>query len=409
MWKKNGKDQKNEKRAGDRVDVKGSIMKRKQRIYLDNAATTQMSTRVAEAIEPYLRNNFGNASTIYEEGERAKRAIEEARKMIALSLEAKPEEIFFTSGGSESDNWALKGIAGEYKKKGKHIITDKIEHHAILNSCEYLEKLGYEVTYLDVDAEGMVRPESVWNAIRPDTTLISIMFGNNEIGTIEPIMQIGMIAREKGVLFHTDAVQAYAQIPISVKQYPIDLLSASAHKFHGPKGTGFLYIREGIRIPAFIHGGNQEKGKRAGTENVSGIVGMGEAVKEAMEHMTQKMRHEIMLRNYLIEKVLHEIPEARLNGHRTKRLPGNASFSFSGIEGAALMVLLDEDGISASSGSACNTGESRVSYVIEAIGVPKKYEAGTIRLTLSGDSTKQEIDEAVFSLKKNIKLLRGNL
>ena len=381
-------------------------MKMKERIYLDNAATTQMSERVEKAMEPYMRENYGNASTIYEEGEASKAALEEARKIVARSLEAHPDEIFFTSGGSEADNWVIKGIAGAYKKKGKHIITDRIEHHAVLNSCEYLERLGYEVTYLDVDADGMVSPEKVRNAIRPDTTLVSVMFGNNEVGTIEPIMQIGMAAREKGVLFHTDAVQAYAQIPISVQQYPIDLLSASAHKFHGPKGVGFLYIRDGVAIPSFIHGGSQEKGKRAGTENIPGIVGMGEAAKAAMEEMPHKIRHEIMLRNYLIEKVLHEIPGARLNGHRNRRLPGNANFSFYGVEGAALMILLDEDGISASSGSACNTGESRVSYVIEALGVPKEYAPGTIRLTLSGYSTRKEIDAAVLSLKQNITLLR---
>lgn len=381
-------------------------MKMKERIYLDNAATTQMSERVEKAMEPYMRENYGNASTIYEEGETSKAALEEARKIVARSLEAHPDEIFFTSGGSEADNWVIKGIAGAYKKKGKHIITDRIEHHAVLNSCEYLERLGYEVTYLDVDADGMVSPEKVRNAIRPDTTLVSVMFGNNEVGTIEPIMQIGMAAREKGVLFHTDAVQAYAQIPISVQQYPIDLLSASAHKFHGPKGVGFLYIRDGVAIPSFIHGGSQEKGKRAGTENIPGIVGMGEAAKAAMEEMPYKIRHEIMLRNYLIEKVLHEIPGARLNGHRNRRLPGNANFSFYGVEGAALMILLDEDGISASSGSACNTGESRVSYVIEALGVPKEYAPGTIRLTLSGYSTRKEIDAAVLSLKQNITLLR---
>ncbi len=379
----------------------------KRRIYLDNAATTQMSVRVEEAMRPYLRENYGNASTIYEEGEHNKEALNNARKIIAQSIEASPEEIFFTSGGSESDNWAVKGIAGAYKKKGMHIITDKIEHHAILNSCEYLERLGYEVTYLDVDSDGMVNPEMVKNAIRDDTTLVTIMFGNNEVGTIEPILQIGAIARERGVLFHTDAVQAYAQVPISVRHYPIDMLSASAHKFHGPKGVGFLYIRDGVMIPSFIHGGSQERGKRAGTENIPGIVGMGEAARAAMEEMPQKIRHETMLRNYLIERVLHEIPGARLNGHRTRRLPGNASFSFRGVEGAALTVLLDEEGISVSSGSACNTGESRVSYVIEALGVEEEYAPGTVRMTLSGFSTRREIDAAVLSLKQNVAMLRG--
>lgn len=378
-------------------------------VYFDNAATTQMSQEVIEAMEPYLRENFGNASTAYQAGEVCKKVLEETRETIAWSLDAKPAEIFFTSGGSESDNWAIKGIAGAYKEKGKHIITDKIEHHAVLNSCSYLEKLGYEVTYLDVDETGFLNPEQVKNAIRPDTTLISVMFANNEIGTIEPITQIGRIAREAGVLFHTDAVQAYAQLPISVQQYPVDLLSASAHKFHGPKGVGFLYIREGVTIPSFIHGGAQEKGKRAGTENIPGIVGMGAAVKSAMSNMRMKIRRETMLRNYMTEKIMHEIHDVRLNGHYNRRLPGNASFSFAGIEGASLLVLLDEDGICASGGSACNTGESRISYVIEAIGVSKEYAPGTIRLTLSKDSTRKEVDYVVASLKRNIARLRDEV
>lgn len=377
------------------------------RIYLDNAATTQMSEAVKQEMEPYLREDFGNASTMYSYGEEAKEAIWRARKRIADSLEAKPGEIYFTSGGSESDNWAVKCIAGENKKKGHHIITSCIEHHAILNSCAYLEELGYEVTYLPVDSNGMVSPEAVHQAIRPDTTLISIMFGNNEIGTIEPIAKIGSIARENEVLFHTDAVQAYAQIPISVRTYPIDLLSASAHKFHGPKGVGFLYIRDGIEIPSFIHGGDQESGKRAGTENVPGIVGMGKAVELAFHGMRQRMRRETMLRNYLLEKVTHEIPGVRVNGHRTRRLPGNASVSFRDVDGASLLILLDEDGICASGGSACNTGESRVSYVIESIGVPEEYAAGTIRMTLCGETTRADIDAAVESLKKNVARLRN--
>lgn len=376
------------------------------RIYLDNAATTQMSEAVKQEMEPYLRQDFGNASTAYSYGEEAKTAIEHARKIIAESLEAKPGEIYFTSGGSESDNWAIKCIAGENKGKGKHIITSSIEHHAILNSCAYLEELGYEVTYLNVDENGMVSPEEVRRAIRPDTTLISVMFGNNEVGTIEPIMQIGRIARENGVLFHTDAVQAYAQVPISVRAYPIDLLSASAHKFHGPKGTGFLYIREGIEIPSFIHGGSQESGKRAGTENVPGIVGMGKAAEEAFRNIRYRMRRETTLRNYLIEKVTHEISGVRVNGHRTRRLPGNASMSFRDVDGASLLILLDEDGICASGGSACNTGESRISYVIEALGVPEEYAAGTIRMTLCGETTRADIDEAVQSLKRNVAKLR---
>lgn len=376
-------------------------------IYLDHAATTQMSDAVEAAMQPYMRENFGNASTVYRYGEEAKDAIERARGQIADSLFAKKSEIYFTSGGSESDNWAVKGIAGAQKKKGCHIITSRIEHHAILNSCQYLERLGYEVTYLDVDQNGMISTEELERAIRDDTTLITIMFGNNEVGTIEPVMEIGRIAREHDVLFHTDAVQAYAQIPISVCQYPVDMLSASAHKFHGPKGVGFLYVREGVAIPSFIHGGGQEQGKRAGTENVAGIVGMGKAAEQAMHGMRQRMRRETMLRNYLMEKVTHEIPDARINGHRTRRLPGNVSVSFAGIDGASLLILLDEDGICASGGSACNTGESRVSYVIEAMGVPEEYAAGTVRMTLGKDTTRQEIDLAVESLKRNVKLLRG--
>lgn len=375
-------------------------------IYLDNAATTRVADEVEEAMRPYLGDKFGNASTIYSYGEEAREAIEHARCVIAESLEAKPSEIYFTSGGSESDNWAVKGIAGACKEKGNHIITSRIEHHAILNSCEYLERLGYEVTYLDVDENGMVSVEEVARAIRPETTLITIMFGNNEIGTIEPIMQIGRVARERQVLFHTDAVQAYAQVPISVRRYPVDLLSASAHKFHGPKGVGFLYIREGVLLPSFIHGGAQEQGKRAGTENVPGIVGMGRAVELAFSDMKRRIRRETMLRNYLMEKVMHEVDGVRINGHRTNRLPGNVSMSFQGVDGASLLILLDEDGICASGGSACNTGESRVSYVIKAIGVPEAYAPGTVRMTLSGDTTREEIDQAVEALKRNLKRLR---
>ena len=378
----------------------------RDRIYLDNAATTQMSEGVKKAMEPYLEKNFGNASTVYSYGEEAKKGLVHARQSIARSLGAKPSEIYFTSGGSESDNWAIKCVAGEYKQKGKHIITSRIEHHAVLNSCQYLEELGYEVTYLRVDEKGMVSPEEVREAIRPDTSLISIMFGNNEVGTIQPIMQIGEIAREQGVLFHTDAVQAYAQIPIDVRKYPIDLLSASAHKFHGPKGVGFLFIKDGVSLPSFIHGGSQESGKRAGTENVAGIVGMGRASELAFMDMRSRIQRETMLRNYLLEKVIHEIPEVCINGHRSKRLPGNASFSFRGVDGASLVILLDEDGICASSGSACNTGEERVSYVIRELGVPEEYAPGTIRMSLCGTTKREDIDRAVESLKKNVKLLR---
>lgn len=373
-----------------------------QQIYFDNAATTRMADEVRAEMEPYLRGNYGNASTSYSIGVDAKNAIEKAREIIARTLHAKPSEIYFTSGGSESDNWAIKGVAGDKKQNGRHIITSTIEHHAVLNSCEYLEKLGYRVTYLKPDKYGVVSPEAVEEAVCPDTTLITIMFGNNEVGTIEPIMQIGRIAREHQILFHTDAVQAYAQIPLSVIQYPVDLLSASSHKFHGPKGVGFLYVREGVDVPSFIHGGGQERGKRAGTENVAGIAGMGKAAELAHTNMRHRIQKEIMLRNYLIERVLHEIPNARLNGHHSVRLPGNANFSFKGIEGGSLLMLLEEDGICASGGSACNTGESRISYVIEELDVPKEYAPGTVRLTMCGDTTKAEVDAVIASLKKNV-------
>lgn len=373
-----------------------------QQIYLDNAATTRMADAVRMEMEPYLSENYGNASTSYSIGLDAKNAMEKARRTIAETLHAKPSEIYFTSGGSESDNWAIKGIAGDNKQKGRHIITSTIEHHAVLNSCEYLEKLGYEVTYLKPDKYGVIAPEAVREAIRPDTTLITIMFGNNEVGTIEPIMQIGKIAREHQIIFHTDAVQAYAQVPLSMEQLPVDLLSASSHKFHGPKGVGFLYVREGVSVPSFIHGGGQERGKRAGTENVAGIVGMGKAAELAHANMRRRVQKEIMLRNYMIERVLHEIPNARLNGHHSMRLPGNMNFSFKGIEGASLLMLLEEDGICASGGSACNTGGDRISYVIAELGVPEEYAPGTVRLTMCGDTTKAEVDMAIASLKRNV-------
>lgn len=375
-------------------------------VYLDNAATTRMAEEAEAAMQPYLVEKFGNASTAYGYGEEAQAAIAHAREVIAASLDARPSEIYFTSGGSEADNWAVKGVAEAYGKYGRHIITSRIEHHAVLNSCHYLEEQGYEVTYLDVDQNGMISLEQLEQAVREDTILISVMFGNNEVGTIEPVMQIGRFARDHQILFHTDAVQAYAQIPISMQQYRIDLLSASAHKFHGPKGVGFLYVRDGVTMPSFIHGGSQERGKRAGTENVPGIVGMGKAVELAFCNMRRRIRREMMLRNYLIEKIMHEIKGVRLNGHPTNRLPGNVNVSFSGVDGASLLILLYEDGICASGGSACNTGEERVSYVIGALGVPDEYAAGTVRMTLSGETTRKEIDRAVEALKQNLRKLR---
>ena len=356
-------------------------------VYLDNAATTRMAEEAEAAMQPYLVEKFGNASTAYGYGEEAQAAIAHAREVIAASLDARPSEIYFTSGGSEADNWAVKGVAEAYGKYGRHIITSRIEHHAVLNSCHYLEEQGYEVTYLDVDQNGMISLEQLEHAVREDTILISVMFGNNEVGTIEPVMQIGRFARDHQILFHTDAVQAYAQIPISMQQYHIDLLSASAHKFHGPKGVGFLYVRDGVTMPSFIHGGSQERGKRAGTENVPGIVGMGKAVELAFCNMRRRIRREMMLRNYLIEKIMHEIKGVRLNGHPTNLPAGECQ---CGAFPATVhhFILLYEDGICASGGSACNTGEERVSYVIGALGVPDEYAPGTVRMTLSGETTK---------------------
>lgn len=376
------------------------------RIYMDHAATTEMLPEVREAMGPYLREEYGNASTSYEMGVRMHDVLEDARAKIARVIDAQPEEIFFTSGGSESDNWVIKNVAGEKKHIGKHIITTKIEHHAILRSCQYLESLGYEVTYLDVDDYGLVRAEDVANALCDDTTLVSVMTGNNEIGTIEPIAEIGAFLRTKGVAFHTDAVQAVGQIPLSMSRIPVDYLSASAHKFHGPKGVGFLFVRKDQDLPSFIHGGSQERGKRAGTENIAGIVGMAEALSIAAHEMPYTRNRLIRLRNYFVERVRHEIPQSRLNGHPYKRLPGNVNFSFAGIDATALLVLLEEEGICASAGSACNTGQTRISHVIEAIRVPDAYAAGSVRFTMGRDTTKRDVDACVDALKRSVTILR---
>lgn len=376
------------------------------RIYMDHAATTEMLPEVREAMEPYLREEYGNASTSYEMGVRMHDVLEDARAKIARVIDAQLEEIFFTSGGSESDNWVIKNVAGEKKHIGKHIITTKIEHHAILRSCQYLESLGYEVTYLDVDDYGLVRAEDVANALRDDTTLVSVMTGNNEIGTIEPIAEIGAFLRTKGIAFHTDAVQAVGQIPLSMSRIPVDYLSASAHKFHGPKGVGFLFVRKDQDLPSFIHGGSQERGKRAGTENIAGIVGMAEALSIAAHEMPYTRNRLIRLRNYFVERVRHEIPQSRLNGHPYKRLPGNVNFSFAGIDVTALLVLLEEEGICASAGSACNTGQTRISHVIEAIRVPEDYAAGSVRFTMGRETTKRDVDACVDALKRSVTILR---
>lgn len=373
---------------------------------MDHAATTEMLPEVREAMEPYLREEYGNASTSYEMGVRMHDAIEEARKKIAWVIDAQPEEIFFTSGGSESDNWVIKSVAGEKKNSGKHLITTRIEHHAVLRSCQYLESLGYEVTYLDVDDYGLVSAEEVVHALREDTTLVSVMTGNNEIGTLEPIADIGAQLRARGIAFHTDAVQAVGQIPLSMMRLPVDYLSASAHKFHGPKGVGFLYARKNQDLSSFIHGGSQERGKRAGTENVAGIVGMAQALVIAAQEMPYTRGKLTRLRNYFVERVRHEIPNIRLNGHPYKRLPGNVNFSIEGIDATALLVLLEEDGICASAGSACNTGQTRISHVIEAIRVPEDYAAGSVRFTMGRDTTRRDVDACVDALKRSVTILR---
>ena len=376
-------------------------------IYLDNAATTKTAPEVVDAMLPYFSEYYGNASTIYSLGAESKKAMDHARQTIADSLGAKPEEIYFTAGGSESDNWALKATAEAYASKGKHIITTKIEHHAILHTCEYLEKRGFEITYLNVDRDGLISLDELKAAIRPDTILISVMFANNEIGTIEPIAEIGEIAKEHGVLFHTDAVQAYAQVPINVDEMHIDMLSASGHKLNGPKGIGFLYIRKGVKIRSFIHGGAQERKRRAGTENVPGIVGLGKAVEIAVATMDERIKKETELRDHLIDRILAEIPYTRLNGDRDCRLPNNANFSFQFIEGESLLIMLDMAGICGSSGSACTSGSLDPSHVLLAIGLPHEIAHGSLRLTLGEDNTMEEMDYVVDKIKGIVERLRS--
>lgn len=382
-------------------------IKMKELIYLDNAATTQVYPEVLDAMTPYFTQYYGNPSAIYSFAGDALKAVSEARKILSEGIGAKPEEIYFTAGGSESDNWAMKAAVEAYAAKGKHIITTKIEHHAILHTAQYLEKHGYEVTYLDVDENGMVSPDAVVAAIRPGTVLISVMAANNEIGTIEPLEEIGAIAKENGILFHTDAVQAFGHVPLDVEKMHIDMLSASAHKLNGPKGIGFLYIRQGVKMQALIHGGGQERQRRAGTHNVPGIVGFGEAAKIAFREMDKRNAYECALRDHLIERVLAEIPYSRLNGDRTNRLPGNASFCFRFIEGESLLILLDQNGICASSGSACTSGSLDPSHVLLAIGLPHEIAHGSLRLTLSEKTTKEEIDFTVDKIKEIVERLRN--
>ncbi len=377
-------------------------------IYLDNAATTKTAPEVVEAMLPYFSELYGNPSSIYSIATKSKEAITQGREAIARVLGAGPEEIYFTAGGSEADNWALKATFEAYKAKGNHIITTKIEHHAILHTCQYLEKeRGAKVTYLDVDENGLVSLEQLEKAITPETILISIMFANNEIGTIQPIREIGRIAREHGILFHTDAVQAFGQLPISVEECQIDMLSSSGHKINGPKGIGFLYIRKGVKIRSFVHGGAQERKRRAGTENVPGIVGYGVAARRAVETMKERTDKEIALRDYMIDRIRKEIPNCKLNGHPSLRLPNNVNFSFEFVEGESLLIMLDMAGICASSGSACTSGSLDPSHVLLAIGLPHEIAHGSLRLTLSEEISKEDIDFTVDKIKEIVSRLRS--
>ena len=376
-------------------------------IYLDNAATTRVKDEVYDAILPYFKEYYGNPSSIYRFAGEGKKAIDAAREKVAGFINAKPEEIYFTGGGSESDNWALKAVALAKKDKGRHIITSAIEHHAIHHTCDYLKKLGFDITYVGVDEDGVIKLDELKAAIREDTILISVMYANNEIGTIQPIKEIGEIAHKHNIIFHTDAVQAYGHELIDVEAENIDLLSASGHKINAPKGVGFLYIRNSVKIGAFIHGGAQERGRRAGTYNTPGIVGLGKATELAKANLERRHSYESELRDYLIERVLKEIPYTRLNGHREKRLSNNANFSFRFIEGESLLILLDQKNIAASSGSACTSGSLDPSHVLLAIGLPHEIAHGSLRLTLSDENTKEEIDYVVDELKKIVERLRS--
>jgi cysteine desulfurase len=375
-------------------------------IYMDHAATTPTKPEVVEAMLPYFTEKFGNPSSIYSIARESKSAINWARETAARVLNAETDEIYFTAGGSEADNWALKGIAFANSSRGNHIITTKIEHHAILHACEYLEKNGYNVTYLPVDADGLISIDDLKNAITDKTILVSIMMANNEIGTIQPIAEIGRLCREKGVYFHTDAVQAAGNIPIDVKEMSIDLLSLSAHKFYGPKGVGALYIRKGVKIHSLVHGGGQERKRRAGTENVPGIVGLGKALELADKDLQEHMRTLRLLRDRLINGLIESIPYTKLNGHPEKRLPGNVNLCFRFIEGESLLLLLDEKGVCASSGSACTSGSLDPSHVLLAIGLPHEIAHGSLRLSLGDCTTEEDVDYILRELPGLVKRLR---
>jgi cysteine desulfurase NifS len=375
-------------------------------VYLDHAATTYVKPEVFEAMKPYFSEHFGNASSIYSLGRDSKKAVEEAREKVAKAIGAEPREIYFTGSGSEADNWALKGIAAANKKKGNHIITSAVEHPAIMNSCKYLEGEGFEVTYLPVDSEGQISPEQVRSAIKDNTILISIMFANNEIGTIQPIKEIGAIAREKGIIFHTDAVQAIGNVKIDVQEANIDLLSLSGHKFYGPKGIGALYIRKGVKISSFIHGGQQERGKRASTENVPAIIGLGRAIELATENLDEYNRKLIDLREKTIEGLFAKVPYIKLNGHRHNRLPGNVNISFQFIEGESLLLMLDMKGIYGSSGSACSSGSLDPSHVLLAIGLPHEIAHGSLRLTFGDENTQEDVDYILEVIPQMVSRLR---
>ena len=382
------------------------MIKMNKLIYLDNAATTKTAQEAVDAMLPYFTEYYGNASSIYSLGAESKKAMTEAREEIAGSIGASAQEIYFTAGGSESDNWALVATAEAYESKGKHIITSKIEHHAILHTCDYLAGRGFEITYLPVDEDGIISLEELKKAIRPDTILISVMTANNEIGSIQPIKEVGEIAKEHHILFHTDAVQAYGHIPIDVEDMHIDFLSASGHKLNGPKGVGFLYIRNTVKIGSFIHGGAQERGRRAGTENVPGIVGFGVAADLSMKNMEANQKKETELRDYLIGQIEANFPNSKLNGSRSNRLPNNVNFSFPFIEGESLLIMLDMKGICASSGSACTSGSLDPSHVLLAIGLPHEIAHGSLRLTISDQITMEDADYVVDNLKEIVNHLR---